>query len=118
MINTIYRRPRHKGPRLPVSYSAILASPAFSSIAVAAAAATNEAAPPEPATDDAGAGAPDTGDAEAPAGRPRPKAKRAKQAPVGVDLGVWTVDEVQICEMGSHGPEGEYVCAGKIALAG
>ncbi|KAH9915093.1 kinase A anchor protein, partial [Fomitopsis serialis] len=36
--------------------------------------------------------------------------------PVRVDLGVWGVDEIQICEMGSHGPEGEYVCVGKIAF--
>ncbi|KAI0049388.1 hypothetical protein FA95DRAFT_1677515 [Auriscalpium vulgare] len=29
--------------------------------------------------------------------------------PVNVELGVWDIDELQICEMGSWGPEGEYV---------
>ena len=40
---------------------------------------------------------------------------RGKQ-PIAVDLGEWVVDEVQICEMGSWGPEGEYVCVGRIPL--
>jgi len=35
--------------------------------------------------------------------------------PASVDFGVWEVDEIQICQMGSHGPEGEYVsCGGMI----
>lgn len=33
-----------------------------------------------------------------------------------VKLGTYEVDEIQICEMGSWGPEGEYVCVGKITL--
>ncbi|KZT12310.1 uncharacterized protein LAESUDRAFT_691583 [Laetiporus sulphureus 93-53] len=36
--------------------------------------------------------------------------------PVGVDFGAWEVDEIQICEMGSWGPEGEYVCVGRCSL--
>jgi len=33
-----------------------------------------------------------------------------------VNFGIWQVDEVQICRMGSHGPENEYVSCGSIAL--
>lgn len=40
---------------------------------------------------------------------------RGKQ-PIAVDLGQWVIDEVQICEMGSWGREGEYVCVGRIPL--
>lgn len=38
------------------------------------------------------------------------------RGPVRVDLGAWDIDEIQICEMGSWGPEGEYVCIGRCAL--
>jgi activating signal cointegrator complex subunit 1 len=34
----------------------------------------------------------------------------------GIDLGEWEVDEIQICEMGSHGAEGEYVSCGGIRV--
>ncbi|KAG2081773.1 kinase A anchor protein [Suillus cothurnatus] len=37
--------------------------------------------------------------------------------PVKVDFGTWKVDEIQICEMGSYGPEGEYVSCGCCSLA-
>ena len=30
--------------------------------------------------------------------------------------GEWDIDELQICEMGSWGPEGEYVCVGRCPL--
>ncbi|KAG1739383.1 kinase A anchor protein [Suillus paluster] len=32
--------------------------------------------------------------------------------PVKVEFGTWSVDEIQICKMGSYGPEGEYVSCG------
>ncbi|KZT22875.1 hypothetical protein NEOLEDRAFT_1118987 [Neolentinus lepideus HHB14362 ss-1] len=35
---------------------------------------------------------------------------------ITVDFGSWNVDEIQICEMGSHGPEDEYVSVGGITL--
>jgi len=38
------------------------------------------------------------------------------KGPASVDLGAWDIDEIQICEMGSWGPEGEYVCVGRCAL--
>ncbi|KAG2123083.1 kinase A anchor protein [Suillus clintonianus] len=37
--------------------------------------------------------------------------------PVKVDFGTWSVDEIQICKMGSYGPEGEYVSCGCCSLA-
>ncbi|KAG1883931.1 kinase A anchor protein [Suillus subluteus] len=35
---------------------------------------------------------------------------------VKVDFGTWNVDEIQICKMGSYGPEGEYVSCGCCSL--
>jgi len=35
-----------------------------------------------------------------------------QRKPVPVDLGIWDVNEIQICEMGSYGPQGEYVTCG------
>lgn len=37
--------------------------------------------------------------------------------PVKVELGTWSVDEIQICKLGSYGPEGEYVSCGCCSLA-
>ncbi|KAH9849437.1 AKAP7 2'5' RNA ligase-like domain-containing protein [Lenzites betulinus] len=34
-----------------------------------------------------------------------------RRGPVHVDFGEWEVDELQVCAMGSSGPEGEYVAA-------
>lgn len=39
-----------------------------------------------------------------------------RKGPANVDFGIWEVNEVQICEMGSWGAEGEYVCAGRCSL--
>ncbi|KAI0642816.1 kinase A anchor protein [Trametes meyenii] len=50
------------------------------------------------------------GEAETMAGGERAK------GPARVDLGEWTIDEVQICEMGSSGPEGEYVAVARCVL--
>ncbi|KAF9489912.1 hypothetical protein BDN71DRAFT_1400785, partial [Pleurotus eryngii] len=33
-----------------------------------------------------------------------------------VNLGTWTAKEIQLCVMGSHGPENEYVSVGRIRL--
>jgi hypothetical protein len=33
-----------------------------------------------------------------------------------VDFGTWDVDEIQVCKMGSYGPEGEYVRCGGCSL--
>ena len=42
--------------------------------------------------------------------------KKGKKGPVKVDFGEWDLDEVQICEMGSYGTEGEYVAVASIPL--
>ncbi|KAI8986312.1 kinase A anchor protein [Trametes punicea] len=44
-------------------------------------------------------------------------ADTTRRGPVRVDFGEWAIDEVQICEMGSWGPEGEYVAVHRCALA-
>jgi activating signal cointegrator complex subunit 1 len=100
LLNTIYRKPRPKGnhgQRVPFDYLSVLSSPSFSSIRVG---------PP-----------PDWLSSLNSDGKGKGKANRVKTLPVPVDLGTWDVDEVQICEMGSHGPEDEYVCVGKIQIA-
>ncbi|KAF8121225.1 kinase A anchor protein [Boletus edulis] len=38
--------------------------------------------------------------------------------PVKVDFGTWHVNEIQICKMGSYGPEGEYESCGGLVLSG
>jgi activating signal cointegrator complex subunit 1 len=38
------------------------------------------------------------------------------QDPLKVEFGTWGVDEIQICKMGSYGPEGEYVSCGNCSL--
>ncbi|TCD63061.1 hypothetical protein EIP91_006048 [Steccherinum ochraceum] len=85
ILNTTYRRPH--GKRTPFSYTAVLASPAFRAI---------EQQQPE------------TSRTEPQLGTNSGSGARGR-APIAVNLGSWMVDEVQICEMGSWGPEGEYV---------
>jgi activating signal cointegrator complex subunit 1 len=135
LLNTTYRKPRPKGKyakRISFDYLSILRSPAFEAIRVGDSPswlssvevgqtvpkhggeaskervldedeeARNETASPVAATilDSASVS---TGG-------------KVKALPVHVDLGTWDVDELQICEMGSFGPEGEYACAGRISL--
>lgn len=54
----------------------------------------------------------ETGTGSAENGRGTPRGKTASH----VEFGDWEVEEIQICEMGSWGPEGEYVCARRITL--
>ena len=42
--------------------------------------------------------------------------KKGKKGPLKVEFGEWDLDEVQICEMGSYGTEGEYVAVASIPL--
>ncbi|KAH9948316.1 AKAP7 2'5' RNA ligase-like domain-containing protein [Amylocystis lapponica] len=44
--------------------------------------------------------------------------RTATQSTVAVDFGEWAIDEIEICEMGSWGAEGEYVCVGRCGLGG
>ncbi|KIJ59283.1 hypothetical protein HYDPIDRAFT_100984, partial [Hydnomerulius pinastri MD-312] len=46
----------------------------------------------------------------------QPHAEPDFRRPVKVDFGTWNVDEIQICKMGSYGPEGEYVSCGGLSL--
>ncbi|KAI0702872.1 AKAP7 2'5' RNA ligase-like domain-containing protein [Cytidiella melzeri] len=87
VINTSHRR----GPRQPFSYADIITSNAFRSIETRQAVTrTNDTiSPPQPLRG---------------------------ENPIAVDLGECAVDELQICKMGSWGPEGEYVAVGKISL--
>lgn len=45
-----------------------------------------------------------------------PQKQDAKDKALRVDLGTWEVDEVQLCEMGSHDEEGAYVRIGGVSL--
>jgi len=46
-----------------------------------------------------------------------PRAEPDVCQPVKVDFGTWHVDEIQICKMGSYGPEGEYESCGGLLLS-
>lgn len=123
VINSIYRKPRAKN-RIPFSYTAILASDAvkslvapdeFEVVSQASESASDsededeeELEPPSATTN---------GEAENGKGSGQAKENKAVQkGPTAVDLGDWECDEIQICEMGSWGPEGEYVAAARISL--
>ena len=108
LLNTIYRKPRTK-ERTYFSYASVLTSDALRSIALEPDSLTAPPATGEPEGTDEGAAD------QAHKGKAKERGPRRRN-PVRVDLGTWDIDEVQICEMGSHGPEGEYVCVGKIAL--
>ena len=89
VLNTVYRKPRPpSGQRVPFSYTDILrASPALRLINASASAPT-----------------------------PAPDTRALETRVLEVDCGEWAVDEIQICEMGSWGPEGEYVRVGGVRL--
>ncbi|KAJ7457885.1 kinase A anchor protein [Mycena latifolia] len=40
----------------------------------------------------------------------------ANHREVGVDFGAWAVSEIQLCEMGSHGPENEYISCASVPV--
>jgi len=106
VINTTHRKPRSKTQRRqPFSYSSILASTAFKAIStdapILSAVRTSTTATTTTATS--------TTDAVS-AGHQKTR------RPASVDFGVWEVDEIQICQMGSHGPEGEYVSCGGMMI--
>ncbi|TFY81892.1 hypothetical protein EWM64_g2116 [Hericium alpestre] len=133
LLNTVYRRSRRRAGRIPFSYTDMLASAAFRALAppaveVDAIAPTTEAVAyairslepvdadvleqteaAEADTTTPGADTTTTG-ADATIRRPQ------NTQPVRVDLGAWSLEEVQLCEMGSWGPEGEYVSVGAIDL--
>ncbi|KAL4244527.1 Activating signal cointegrator 1 complex subunit 1 [Abortiporus biennis] len=90
LLNTVYRKPKPKGGfRVPFSYPAVIESQAFRSIEKVRVEGDDD-----------------------PSVSQRPRGK----SPICIDLGEWNVDEIQICEMGSWGVEGEYICVGKCSL--
>ncbi|VDC01513.1 unnamed protein product [Peniophora sp. CBMAI 1063] len=118
VVNTTYRKPRTRGPRIPFSYQSIRTSEAISSILATqpSAAQADAVAQLADATQvlrlqdtDAASSAPD-GD------QSQPRRRREKPKPLNVNLGSWSVDEMQICRMGSYGPEGEYVAEARCSI--
>lgn len=97
IINTVYRKPKPRdGKRIPFSYADFLASPWF---ARPESLTPQHHAVPQRSTQ-----------------RGSTIAHHPPRGPISVNFGTWDINEVQICEMGSHGPEGEYVCVGKVSL--
>jgi activating signal cointegrator complex subunit 1 len=47
---------------------------------------------------------------------PTPIASGTADNAVPVNMGAWAADEIQICVMGSHGVENEYISCGGISL--
>lgn len=112
-MNTVYRRPRARdGRRVPFDFDAILSSDAFKQISIARPPANPTIAPPSSST----------GIIPSTRTRTHQSVRRPTQRAAQnehehrTDLGVYSVDEVQICLMGSSGPEGEYVSVGGIRL--
>lgn len=111
VINTTYRKPRGRG-RVPFSYKAIRTSEALSSILAPDAqveALTQQLAGTALQLDGV--------DVHTHVGQgPSRARRREKLKPLDVSLGSWCVDEIQICKMGSYGPEGEYVAEARCSI--
>ncbi|KAL5519690.1 hypothetical protein ACEPAG_1350 [Sanghuangporus baumii] len=120
LLNTSYRRPRANGPRVPFSFIDILDSPAVKSLAsnpklVEGNQYETERGLPSFATISQEDNSSSTVAAVAQETR-RTDRRKLQSYSIPVDLGTHAVSEIQICHMGSWGPEGEYVCVGKIDL--
>ncbi|EMD39444.1 hypothetical protein CERSUDRAFT_121726 [Gelatoporia subvermispora B] len=100
VLNTVHRKPRSRN-RVPFSYAAILSSPALDAVT------TSDMAEPLLEGDSRIRLQSQTSSQSRPR---RPTRMRA------VELGEWSIDEIQLCEMGSWGPEGEYVCVASCPL--
>ena len=108
---------------MPFSFPSILESSALQSILVgkdaaaakgaqAAAAAAGAAAA---SAEDAGAGSSSSEKGKGKEKEVKPQEK-VKKGPLVVNLGEWEVGELQICKMGSWGPDGEYVADARCPL--
>ncbi|EKM59199.1 uncharacterized protein PHACADRAFT_191520 [Phanerochaete carnosa HHB-10118-sp] len=111
ILNTVYRRPKPRGPRVPFSYTAVLSSPAFEAIKV-----QNQGVAAEATVKEADISVPELTEAAAEVSVTAMQRRNDRRKSVEVGLGEYTIDEIQVCKMGSWGPEGEYVCVGSIAL--
>ncbi|EJC98340.1 uncharacterized protein FOMMEDRAFT_149150 [Fomitiporia mediterranea MF3/22] len=129
LINTSHRKPRPQGGyarRVPFSFSQVCNSDAVSRLRIAE--------PESTSSSSAGAGETIALTQQTRTAESDLRGERATTTPVTamekvagqntgsyavpVDFGTHTVSEIQICRMGSWGPEGEYVCVGKISLDG
>lgn len=131
MINTIYRKPSNRG-RQPFSFPSVVESVAFRRISSAVHNTrpnTFQEAKTIVASDYMSSKSKSTGRENAtgelarfPAtasqdtSRQEQDGRSTASGPFYVNLGVWTIDEMQICKMGSHGPNNEYVSVGGIYL--
>lgn len=115
LINTSYRRPR---ARMPFAYDEILRSDALKEIAVTSLAELPSSHTQLPASSRASTSLLRNTDLPtdtiAPPARAPPPSGRDKL--VKVNLGTWMAKEIQLCIMGSHGPENEYISVGRIRL--
>ena len=112
LLNAIYCKPRTTDCTY-FSYASVLTSNALRSIALEPDSLT--APPAGPPT----VGKPEGTDEGAADQADKDKVKErgpCRRSLVRVSLGTWDIDEVQICEMSNHGPEGKYVCGEKNAL--
>ena len=121
IVNTLYRKPRSK-TRTPFSYAAIKQSPALAAILQQAATPSGQpvanqvTSTVEDKNDEATQVAGDT--SQNVSHEPKPKKPKDRVDPaLRIDFGTWLVDEVQLCEMGSHAPEDDaYVSVGGVML--
>ena len=125
VVNTVYRRPRSNN-RIPFDYNAVKNSSALATIlqredddgrgitsgqSIVTRSTTGNYGRMQVVAADGRAQLTAAG-AQATAGESRGPASPALQ----IDLGRWTVTEVQLCEMGSHASDGAYVCVGSVPL--
>ncbi|KAK1226211.1 hypothetical protein PQX77_010793 [Marasmius sp. AFHP31] len=105
LINTSHRKPSSKRHIL-FSYDDILASQALHDIQILSA--------PETPDDTVATASPEVSRVAKPSEMASAETSSARVAQV--DMGSYTVSEIQLCIMGSHGSEGEYVSVGGISL--
>lgn len=115
LLNTVYRRQRAREKAGSACLRAILASDAFKQISVTRPPA-DAAGPGESpiAKRESATASPSLSTGVTPSTsveRPNPRATQNERGH-RIELGGYNVDEVQICLMGSSGPEGEYVSVG------
>ena len=113
MINTISRKPRQ--PRLPFSFPSIvqLAAPTTVSHETALASALTTDQITSENADATGPRVDGSDDDVLAAAAPKEAKTRRRMGTTAVplDMGTWGVDQIQLCEMGSHAPDGAYVSA-------
>lgn len=127
LLNTTYRKPKQRaGQRLPFSFPAILSSKAFLQLSSHQSISDNDSTNTAQGCADLSdrLKAQEVRDELDQANRLVPERDVANKNRNKAEykethsllLGTYAVSEVQICRMGSWGPEGEYVSVGSIQL--